>query len=236
MSSGKQIAFIIPVKNEGNTIGPLIRALVKTIPDAFLCVIINNSTDNTYDNCLNAFYETGINQRSYLLKVIDKPGKANAVKVGLQLVSANYYVLMDADGQHEPADAAQLIKNMKQLKLEMIIGSRFLVQNAQKKPFDLRVFFNKRMNRLTNFLFKVQLTDVLSGYRVMTHEFVRTLDIYSVNFELEMELLIHAVKHHYKIDEYPINISQRTDKKESKLMLLKDGLNILIFTLFKRFS
>ena len=228
MSRQYQIAVVIPARNEEKTIGPLIEDIHRNVPGAFLCIVVNRSTDNTFALSKSALEKSGIEAENYRLIVLDKAGKANAVKEGLRQVEAAHYVLLDADGQHSAEDLFMAVEHTKVLNTDMMIGSRFLYREYQSGG--LRTKFNKSMNRLVNRLFGVQLTDVLSGYRVLSNNFVRTLEIRSGNFELEMELLLHALKNKYRIDEIPIEISQRTDKKTAKLMLFADGLRILIFT------
>ncbi len=230
MTLPEKIAVIIPARNEEKTMALLILDIRQKLPEALICIIVNNSTDNTYHESKNALEKSGAKPENYRLITIDQAGKANAVKEGLRLAEADYYVLLDADGQHNARDIFMAIEHARVQNTDMMIGSRFLYRGYEYNAGGMRIKFNKTINRLVNRLFGVQLTDVLSGYRVLSNRFVSTLEIRSSNFELEMELLFHALKNKYRIDEIPIEISERTDKKTAKLMLFTDGLKILIFT------
>ena len=60
-----------------------------------------------------------------------------------------------------------------------------------------------------NFIFKVKLSDVLSGYRAFSREFVKSIPIFGGGFETEVELTVKALARGYRIAEVPVRLTPR---------------------------
>ncbi len=85
------------------------------------------------------------------------------------------------------------------------------------------MFFKQTINTL----FKADLTDILSGYRVMTRDFVKRMQILSKGFEIETELTIMALNRGFRIVEIPVNLRSRPSGSNSKISIVRDGFKIL---------
>jgi hypothetical protein len=82
-----------------------------------------------------------------------------------------------------------------------------------------------------NFIFRVELTDILSGYRAFSREFVKGLPLFGGGFEIETELTIKAVERGYRLVEVPVDLTHRPEGSHSKIQFLRDGFLILNTTL-----
>ncbi|MFA0464711.1 glycosyltransferase, partial [Vibrio sp. 10N.261.45.F1] len=91
---------------------------------------------------------------------------------------------------------------------------------------------NKLFSSLINLAFNAQLSDVFSGYRIMSHRFVKTVPIFSDGFQIETELTVHALHHNMPIKEVSTQYQSRPEGTASKLNTFSDGLKILNFILF----
>ena len=89
-----------------------------------------------------------------------------------------------------------------------------------------------------NFIFKVKLSDILSGYRAFSREFVKNIPIFGGGFETETELTIKALVRGYRIVELPVNLKARPEGSFSNIRILRDGFVILnsILTLFRDYK
>ena len=102
------------------------------------------------------------------------------------------------------------------------------------------------LNRLGNwiypafirFLLRVRLTDILSGFRVMTRELVRTIPVVGTGFEIEAELTVKSVERSFRIVEVAIDLRSRPEGSFSKIRLLSDGNRIAwtILLLFRDYK
>ena len=68
--------------------------------------------------------------------------------------------------------------------------------------------------------------DILSGYRVMTRDFVQSVPITARDFEIEAELTVKAIERSYRLVEVPVNLRARPEGSFSKLRRVHDGRRI----------
>jgi len=82
------------------------------------------------------------------------------------------------------------------------------------------------------------VTDVLSGYRVFSRDFVRVAHLKSEGFEIETEMTLQALLKNLVIKEVPTSYRERPAGSKSKLNTLLDGIAILkaIFLIFKDYK
>ncbi|CAK3115216.1 hypothetical protein VCRA2128O309_1500001 [Vibrio crassostreae] len=144
-------------------------------------------------------------------------------------IDADIYVMADGDDTYDASICPELIDQLNNEKLDMIIGSRERTSMAYPKG---HILGNKMFSSLINLAFNAQLNDVFSGYRIMSHRFVKTAPIFSDGFQIETELTVHALHHNMSIKEVSTQYQSRPEGTTSKLNTLSDGLKILNFILF----
>jgi hypothetical protein len=129
-----------------------------------------------------------------------------------------------------------LLKPVVAGQADMTVGSRMLGDESEFKS--LNRLGNRMYRGLIRFLLRVRLTDILSGFRVMSREFVRTMPIAASGFEIEAELTVKAVERSMRIVEVPINLRSRPSGSSSKIRLLGDGSRIAwtILLLFRDYK
>lgn len=223
-----KIAILIPCYNEEITIAETIKSFRVELPEAEIYVFDNNSSDATAKLALNAgarvFYER-------------RQGKGFVVQTMFRLVDADVYVMVDGDGTYPASVVHQLVRPVALGEADMVVGSR--LHSQSKSEFR---HWNRWGNRLVLFLlrliFKVQLTDILSGYRAFSRNFVKNLPLFGGGFEIETELTIKAVARGFRIIEVPINLVSRPEGSHSKIRFLRDGAIILntVLALFRDYK
>lgn len=213
-----KIAIVVPCYNEAVTIGQVIEAFKEILPEADLFVIDNNSSDETAQIAKNA---------GAIVIHESMQGKGFAIRRAFNNIDADIYVLVDGDDTYPAQELPILIEPVVNSSADMVVGVR--LHNYEDSSFKkFHKFGNFLITRFINFLFKVKLTDVLSGYRVLSRNFVKTVPLTSKGFELETELTLTAVDGDFRIVEIPIYYRKRPPGSHSKLNTLKDGLLILI--------
>ena len=224
-----QIAVLIPCYNEELTIKKVITDFKHYLPDANIYVYDNNSTDNTYNIAL----ESGA-----ILKKEYHQGKGNVVRSMFRDIDADVYVLVDGDDTY-PADIApELIKYVVEDNYDMVIGDR--LSNGTYFKENKRGFHNLGNNlvrKLINILFKNNIKDIMTGYRVFSKRFVKTMPVMSDGFQIETEMTIFSLVYKMNIKEVPIIYKDRPEGSVSKLNTFSDGIKVLItlFDLFKNY-
>jgi hypothetical protein len=80
---------------------------------------------------------------------------------------------------------------------------------------------------LTSALFRVKLSDMLSGYRVFSRRFVKSFPFTAEGFAIETELTVHAVRLLMPMTEMDTRYKERAVGSVSKLNTWRDGFRIL---------
>ena len=161
MSWTPQIAVLIPCLNEEVAIPKVIADFRRHLPDALIFVYDNGSTDRTSDVARAA----GAIVRREPLK-----GKGNVVRRMFADIEADIYVLVDGDDTYDAASAPALIQRLIEDSLDMVNGAR-----EEKSDLAYRRghrFGNRLLTGLVVYFFGERMSDMLSGYRIMSRRFV----------------------------------------------------------------
>ena len=224
-----KIAIIIPCFDEGLTIANVISDCKKFLPEAEIYVCDNNSTDNT----AKIAEESGA-----IIKYEKRQGKGNVIRKMFREIDADCYVMVDGDLTY-PMNCVQHMCNLV-LKdnIDIVIGDRLSTTyfNKNKRPF--HNLGNRLVRFIINKIFRSNIKDVMSGYRVMNRFFVKSFPALSEGFEIETEMTIHALDRKFTIMEIPIDYNERPEGSFSKLNTFSDGFLVLrtIFSLFKNYK
>jgi len=220
----KQIAIIIPCLNEELTVARVISDFQRILPDADIYVIDNNSTDSTASIAL---------ENGATVITEKQQGKGIAVRKAFRKIEADIYILIDGDDTYPVEDVNSLLAPIFDDTADIVVGSR--LSSKSNSSFRLRNKLGNMFFRLSiNVFFKASLTDILSGYRVMTRDFVKRMPILARGFEIETELTIMALNRGFRIVEVPVDLQPRPFNSISKIHVLSDGFRILreIISLF----
>ena len=212
-----KIAVLIPCYNEELTIAKVVRDFRAQIPDADIYVFDNNSTDRTVECAQETGAYIGHERRQ---------GKGFVVQSMFSQVEADIYVMVDGDDTYPAEEVHKLIEPVVAGKAEMVVGSR-LMPSSESEFRPLNKFGNGLFLKAINFIFKVKLTDVLSGYRAFSREFVKSIPIFGGGFETEVELTVKALARGYRIAEVPVRLTPRPEGSYSKIRIVQDGFVIL---------
>lgn len=114
----------------------------------------------------------------------------------------NYMILMDADGQHDPADIEKMVLKMKTSNTDMVIGSRFL-NDYKSIPFS-RKLYNSIGNKLINLSCKNNYSDTQSGFKLLNKHAIHSFNLQIDNFAFCSEMILLAERKELKVIEIPI--------------------------------
>jgi glycosyltransferase involved in cell wall biosynthesis len=223
-----RVAILIPCYNEEITIAQVVRDFRSELPEAEIYVFDNNSTDRTVEHARNAGARIAYERRQ---------GKGFVVQSMFCRVEADVYVMVDGDGTYPPRQVHKLIEPILRADAEMVVGSRLMdALDSEFQP--LNKLGNAFFLHVINFIFKVKLSDVLSGYRSFSREFVKSIPVFGSGFETEVELTIKALARGYRIRELSVRLTSRPKGSFSKIRIFQDGFVILstILTLFRDYK
>ena len=213
-----RVAVLVPCHNEAVTIGKVVADFRAALPNAEVVVYDNASTDTT---------RAVASAAGAKVRVETRKGKGFAVRRMFADIAADVYVLVDGDDTYDASVAPELVRRLHDHQLDMVIGKRRHQSSHAYRPGHR--FGNWMLTSLINWAFGAHVTDMLSGYRVMTRRFVKSFPALSSGFEIETELTVHALEMGVAFEEVPILYRERPEGSVSKLNSIRDGVRILRF-------
>ena len=227
MARDKQIAILVPCKNEAVTIRDVVEGFRRAVPGCTVYVYDNNSTDDTANIARAAGAVVGRETRA---------GKGNVVRRMFSEIDADVYVMVDGDNTYDASQADLLINKVIGEGIDMAVGAR--IGAAEKHQRAGHAFGNRMFNVLYSRLFGQDFSDIFSGYRAFSRRFVKSFPAVSAGFEIETELSVHASQLRLPVAEIDLPYQDRPEGSESKLSTFRDGARILktIIVLLKEYK
>ncbi len=189
-------AALIPVFNNGGTIGDVIKGALNQIPDVL--VVDDGSTDGTAE-AIAAFED-----RIRTIRHLKNFGKGRSLRSGFELLASIGYthaISLDADGQHFPEDIPRILEASVQSPEALIIGEREMKGLGAPRANRVGHWFSNTTLRL---LGGARLRDSQSGFRSYPLALMSRLDLKGDRFDLELEVLLKAARSKIPIQTVPI--------------------------------
>ncbi len=224
--------IILPALNEEIAIKPTIKMIQHECPGAMVVVIDNGSTDRTIATA-----------ESFGVTVLREPqkGKGFAIRRGLMAIQNHhkYVFMVDADDTYGLEAIDQAIELVRDYGYDMIVGTR--IDNNDLEP-GRKVSYkrghsigNAMLTLIARKLHKIEIKDSLSGWRLMSVNFVQSFPGGASGFEIEAELNAHAYLISAGVANVEVSYRGRDINSHSKLNTYRDGIKILRmnFALFR---
>lgn len=221
----QRVAVILPAYNEEQTVSATIAEFHRILPEAEIWVVDNASTDGTEPMARATFAELDcpggvLSER--------RRGKGNAVRRAFLDIDADIYILADADLTYPAELVRELMEPVAAGLADMTVGDRHSGGHyAAENKRALHGFGNRLVRDLVNRLFRAQLADIMSGYRVLSRRFVKSYPILVEGFEIETDMTLHALDKRFRIVEIPVPYRDRPAGSVSKLNTLRDGARVV---------
>lgn len=221
----KKITAIIPCYNEEKGIANVINSFpVEKIKsrgfDLEIMVIDNNSKDKT-SQIAKSLGATVLHE--------PKKGKGNAMRLGFYSISedTDYIVMLDGDNTYRPDEILRLVELLDSEFCDVVIGSRLAGKISEGSMTAFNRFGNWMYSQLVRTFYRVNVTDVLTGYFAWNRNALIKLrpHLKSTGFAIEMEMVTKMAKLGENIYSVPISYDQRAG--HTNLNPIYDGLRIL---------
>lgn len=160
--SSPEVSVILPTYNEADSIEPTLAELFDTVGhlDLEVVVVDDDSPDHTWKVVEDLAVEDA---RVRILRRQDERGLATAVLHGMAHAAGQIFVVMDADGQHDPAVLEQMVIAIR-IGHDVCVASRE-VEGASYGPFPAsRRWLSKGGLIATNLILRTGVKDPLSGF------------------------------------------------------------------------
>nr|WP_317404743.1 glycosyltransferase [uncultured Helicobacter sp.] len=177
--------------------------------------------------------DSKISAKSLTLHSVGTQGKGAVMREAFALIEADFYVMIDADTEHDASILPNALAYFSTHKLDMLNIAREADSSTYRKGHS---FGNKLFSKSTQMLFGTKISDMLSGYRIFSRPFVKSFPAHSNGFEIETELTIYALEQRLRTDEIKAPYKSRPEGSFSKLSTFKDGFKISLMILSLLFS
>ena len=210
------VSIVIPAYNEGTSIGPLVSELRASADWHEVIVVDDGSSD-----------DTGATATAAGARVIRHPynkGNGAAVKTAIRHATGRFVLIVDADGQHRPSDAARLVAHLD--TYDLVVGARSGATQASLA----RRAGNALLNRVASYLTEQNIPDLTSGFRAVRREcLVEFLHLLPNGFSTPTTTTLAFMKAGYSVRFESIDAAERHGP--SKIKLGSDGLQFFLILL-----
>lgn len=222
------VAFVIPVYNEA----AVVRGVVDRVLQQYRHVVCVN--DFSRDASASEIAATG----AYLVNHPINMGQGAALQTGIEfardLPGVEYFVTYDADGQHRLEDVATMLETIEREGVDIVLGSRFLGQEAVDMPRSKRTVL-KLAVAFSNSVSGIKLTDTHNGLRVFNRHVAETMQITLPDMAHASEILEIMRRNRYTYTEVPVTIVY-TDYSRGKGQSVINAVNIAVDTILRKLS
>jgi glycosyltransferase involved in cell wall biosynthesis len=216
MADPSAVSVVIPSFNEAEAIGGVVRGLRADAAWREILVVDDGSTDDTAVRAAEA--------GARVLRHPYNKGNGAAVKTGIRGASGEFVLIIDADGQHQPADAVRLASRLGEY--DLVVGARSSATHAGSA----RRLGNRLLNRLASFLTERDIPDLTSGFRgARRAHLLEFLHLLPNGFSTPTTTTLAFVRAGYNVAFEPIEARSRVGA--SKIRLSRDGPKFFLIML-----
>jgi glycosyltransferase involved in cell wall biosynthesis len=218
MNAGNAAAtsVIVPAFNEGVSIGPLVTELRSVAAWHEVLVVDDGSRDETAERAAAAG-----------ARVIRHPynkGNGASVKTALRQATGAFVLIIDADGQHRPADALRLVAQLD--TYDLVVGAR----SVQTQATAFRRAGNAMLNWTASYLTTRPIPDLTSGFRAARRACIlEFLHLLPNGFSTPTTTTLAFLKAGYSVHFETVEAARR--QGNSHIRLASDGVGFILILL-----
>lgn len=203
-------AVVIPAYNEADNIPAVLGEMPVQVFDLPVTPIV------IADGCTDATEEVARRLGAIVIRRDLRRGSGAAVRLGYEAAlhtRAKVIVTLDADGQHDPKEMEALVEPLLTGHADMVQGSRVL--GSFEVESNVRKHGVRLFARLLSALSRTKITDPSTGYRAMTADVLRRLDLRQDQFYVS-EIILDAARKGLEVVEVPITFRKRASGTTKK--------------------
>jgi glycosyltransferase involved in cell wall biosynthesis len=208
----ERLSVLVPVWNERPTIEKLLNAVVAVDAGVELEVLVadDGSTDGTRE-ILAGLSLPGVQ----VIFMDDNVGRGGVIKHLWTLATGSIIVHQDADLEYDPQDYKQLVAPILSGQADVVYGSRF--KGSIERMRWLNRMGNLVMTGACRSLYGVQLSDLMTCYKMYRRPLIEGLHIRASGFDFEAEFTARLAQRGARFAEVPVSFYGRTFEEGKKI-------------------
>ena len=209
----QDLTVIVACRNEEASIEQCISRILRSCPNAAL-VVVDGGSDRTEELVAELTRE---HKTVRYIRNVDDRGKGHAIRVGTRAATTQFIAQLDADLQFLPEELPVLFERLREDRIDMILGSRFLLSSRRMEGSTpaIRRIGNYAINAYASILFGTRFTDLLAGVKVWRAKVTNAFELESDSYSYEAELALKAFALGFRVQEWPVTTEPRRTGKSS---------------------
>lgn len=226
-----RLSVVLPTYNERSNVAVIARELLPLRQQVQLEILFvdDDSADGTAEEVRHLAHD---HAEIRLIRRVGRSGLSSAIKEGILDATGDLVVVMDCDGQHEPATVETAVRTLLERGVDLVVGSRFHPEASIAGLSSRRERNSTWANAVACFSLPAyrQLSDPMSGFFVLraaaVMPFVRHIDVNGFKFLYE---LLAVCGGRLKVAEVPLSFQARIagDSKLDVAVVWDLGVSIL---------
>lgn len=226
MQPNDDVWVVIPTYNEAT----VVRSVVERLRESFPNVV--GVDDGSSDASAAEILAGGGRLIRHPINMGQGAGLQTGVAFALHDPRTAFVVMFDADGQHRVEDAVAMVDRARESGAGVIIGSRFLGQEAEGMSRGKRLLL-RAATVFERFTSGIALTDAHQGLRVFTRDFAEVLQLRTGDMAWASEFLQQMAEAKVTYEEFPVRVVY-TDYSRAKGQRSVNSINIGVDVLVNR--
>ena len=216
MAEPSATSVVIPAFEEGGSIAAVVNGLRGGADWKEIIVIDDGSGDDTAA-------QAGAAGATVVRHPYNK-GNGAAVKTGIRHATGEWILIVDADGQHDAADAVRLVGALG--TYDLVVGAR----SGSTQATIVRRIGNAVLNWLAGYLANRRIPDLTSGFCAARRDYLTEfLHLLPNGFSTPTTTTLSFLRAGYSVHFEPIDARQRAG--HSKIRLARDGASFFLILL-----
>jgi len=177
-------SVVVPIYNEEKSIEELYEEILNVmgvLQEPYEIIFVNDGSIDQSGDVIGRLHDS--DSRVKAIKFRRNHGKSAAYSDGFLAAQGNVVITLDSDLQDDPNEIPKLLDALNS-GYDLIVGWK--ENRLHNEPS--RKIFSWFFNKMVQFLFRVNLHDSNSGFRVMKREVARSLDLYGDHYRFIPEI------------------------------------------------
>lgn len=234
----EHVSIILPVYNEQACIRQTFEAILKYLEThpSFTFIFVNDGSSDRTKQIITAGIHIAKTHQIRFISYTPRAGKGYAIRRGVEYADGDLICFLDSNLAYSLSHLDRLVEKLQ--TCDVAIGSRSLIKSNPKDVNLNRKIADKICNWLSRKILDLQYRDMQAGLKGFRKSVAKKLFAHQTltGSAFDVELIYLAENWGYSIGEIPAKVSEKHQKKLSKVHLIQDSIKMLLNLLKIRFN